>query len=179
MTARTVPTMPNFLAGQKLTAALLNQVGTYGVFWANKPMFRMYQSVGQSIPNTTNTQVTMDTSLYDTDSGRAASSPYSYVIPVGMTGRWKFSWGVSWAANTTGSRVAILYRNGAAVLGDTDDVAADNDIPADNGTATVPVNAGDVMGIYVYQNSGGALSTTANAQFASFFEGELDSLANP
>lgn len=183
MTARTVPTMPAFLAGQKLTATLLNQVGAYSTFWADPPMFRMYQSVVQSIPNGTNTQIRMDTGTgggaWDTDSGRSAVSPYGYTIPVGMSGRWRFTWAVEWAFNATGARVAVLYQNGSPVTGDTDDVAANNDFTAEIGTGTVVVNAGDVMSVWGYQNSGGALNTAAAGQFSSFFEGEFRSLANP
>lgn len=179
MTARSVPVMPNFFAGQKLTGTLLNLLGAYVVFWANPPSFRMNQSVTQSVPNLTNTQITMDSPQWDSDSGRNVGSPYSYVIPAGMTGRWQFSWGVAWPFNSTGSRVAVLYRNGAPSVGSTDDVAANNDFTDESSTATVAVNAGDVMSVWAYQNSGGALSTAANTQFASFFEGRLVSLGNP
>jgi hypothetical protein len=175
--------MPSFLAGQKLTAALLNQIGTYNTFWANPPMFRMYQAVAQSIPNATNTQVKMDTGTgggaWDTDSGRSGTTPYSYTIPVGMGGRWRFTWAVEWAFNAVGARVAVLYQNGVPVTGDTDDVAANNDFTSEIGTGTVLVTAGDVMSVWGYQNSGGALNTAAAGQFSSFFEGQLVSLASP
>lgn len=179
MAARTVPPVPAFLAGQKLTATGLNQIGTWMLFWSDPPMFRMRQSVAQSIPNGTVTQILMDTPDWDTDSGRSVSSPYSYTIPVGMGGRWRFTWGISWFANATGSRIAILYRNGSPALGDTDDVAADNDFTAEAMAATVLVNAGDVMSVWGYQNDGASLNTQVNAQFTSFFEGRLVSLANP
>jgi hypothetical protein len=183
MAARTVPTMPSFLAGQKLTATLLNQVGSYVTFWTSPPMFRMIQTVSQSIPNTTTTQVTMDSVTggqgWDTDSGRSGSTPYSYTIPVGMGGRWQFSWGVAWPFNATGSRVAILERNGTPSVGSTDDVAANNDFTDEAMTATVLVNAGDVMSVWAYQNSGGALSLAVGTQFASFFEGRFVSLGSP
>lgn len=180
MSARTVPTMPSFLAGQKLTAALLNQVGTYAVFWADKPMFRMYQSVTQSIANTTDTQITCDVSHYDTDSGRQGSSPYSYTIPVGMTGRWRFNWAIAMAVNSAGSRDGYIKVNGNRVTGpEAAGAAANNDVTQAFGTTTIPVNAGDVISLWMWQNSGGALSTVASSNNVSVFEGELVSLANP
>ena len=180
MTARSVPVMPNFFAGQKLTGTLMNQVGTYGTFWANKPMFRMYQSVAQSIPNTTDTQITCDTSHYDTDSGRQGSTPYSYTIPAGMTGRWRFTWSVAMATNTVGSRDAYIKVNGSRITGpETAGVAANNDVTQADGTTVIPVNAGDVVSLWMWQNSGGALSTVASSNNVSVFEGELVSLANP
>lgn len=183
MAARSVPTMPSFLAGQKLTATLLNQVGTYGTFWSSPPMFRMIQTVSQSIANATTTQVLMDggtgTGAWDSDSGRSATTPYSYTIPIGMGGRWQFSWGIAWPFNSTGSRVAILEKNGSPSAGSTDDMAANNDFTDESSTATVLVNAGDVMSVWAYQNSGVALSLAVGSQFCSFFEGRLVSLGSP
>ena len=172
--------MPSFLAGQKLTATLLNQIGTYTTFWANLPMFRMYQTATQSLANTSFVQVTMDTVDYDTDSGRAGTSPYSYTIPVGMTGRWAFKVTVAFAANATGSREAHIYRNGSQVrpVSEAEQNTGSNIVTA-SVSATLTVNAGDVMSAIGYQSSGGALSTYADAVVASAFEGRLISLANP
>jgi len=180
MTARTVPTMPAFLAGQKLTAALLNQVGSYSTFWVNPPMFRIYQSVAQSIPNTTDTQITCDGLDYDTDSGHQGSTPYSYVIPSGMGGRWRFTWAVAMAINSTGSRAGYIKVNNLRIFApETVGAAANNDVSQSFGTNTILVNAGDVISLWIWQNSGGALSTLATANNVSVLEGELVSLANP
>lgn len=181
MTARTVPTMPGFLAGQKLTATLLNQVGSYGTFWGDPPMFRMYQAVTQSVNSSVNTQITMDSVEYDTDSGRGGSSPWAYTVPVGMTGRWYFGAMISWAGNATGVRISEIYKNGSLINGAQESVQA---APATNSTncfigITVAVNAGDVISAYGWQQSGGALSTNVANGFPSFFEGRLISLANP
>jgi hypothetical protein len=170
--------MPSFLAGQKLTATLLNQIGTYNTFWANVPMFRMYQSVAQSIPNSAITQVTMDTLSYDSDTGRTGSTPYSYVIPTGMTGRWTFTVHIPMAAGANSEHDVFLLRNGTAVVGSqvTDMVST---LTSELVTLTVPVNAGDVMGAAVYQQTGGAESTFVGANMQPTFEGRLVSLASP
>lgn len=181
MAARTVPVMPSFLAGQKLTATLLNQVGAYATFWANPPMFRMVQSIAQSVPNTTYTQITMDTSLWDSDSGRAGGTPYAYTIPVGMSGRWQFTVKVEWAPNATGTRLCTVARNGAtdSTVEIADPTTSATYTPGTATVATLAVNAGDVMSPWGYQDSGGALNTASGASGKSFFEGRLISLGNP
>lgn len=180
MAARTVPTMPDWTLNQEITSSLLNQITTYNRFWANRPMFRMYQAVAQSIPTGADTQMTMDTVDYDTDSGRAGSSPWSYVIPVGMTGRWRYTILYSSLANATGARQPKLYKNGALVTGGYTGAQAS---PATAGhgaqlVITLACNAGDVMGAYAWQNSGGPLNTIVGVQ-CSVFEGVLESLASP
>lgn len=179
MTARSVPVMPNFFAGQKLTGTLLNQVGTYGTFWASKPMFRMHQGTTQPVPNSAWTQITCDTLDYDTDSGRNIATPWSFVIPIGMTGRWSFGWSIPWVSNTTGSRGANLYRNGNAA-------STYPFIPAASGSGVtsgwvdrIACNAGDVMALYGFQSSGGSLATFIAADAMPTFWGSFESLATP
>lgn len=180
MAARTVPTLPTFSTGQILTASEMTQLTSYMAFWANPPMFRMYQSAAQSVPNTTFTQITCDVSDYDTDSGRGLATPWSYTIPVGMSGRWQFSGIVGFVANGTGFRIAVFYKNGAVVS--TTQIAAQ---PVTAALATTDVSvatetllcaAGDVIALYGYQTSGGALNTDAGH---CAFEGRLVSLASP
>lgn len=181
MAARTVPTVPTWLAGQKLTAAGLNLIGTWQLFWSNRPMFRMHQSVAQSVPNGVWTQITCDTPDYDTDSGRATSTPWSYTIPAGMGGRWRFWWSVPWAANTTGERASNIWKNGAAASS-IDAVTPVSALYAGSVglTDVITVAGGDVMALYGYQSSGAALNafSTADPSY-SFFGGILESLGTP
>lgn len=180
MTARTLPVMPSFLAGQKLTATLLNQVGNYATFWASPPSFRMYQSIAQSIPNTTWTQVTCDTADYDSDSGRQGGTPYNYVIPTGMTGRWQFGWQIPWNNNGTGTRDSGLRKNGLAISGYTTYLPAAGSGSGGAGwTDPIAVNAGDSMSIWAFQSSGGALSTAVATDSFAIFWGRLVSLGTP
>jgi hypothetical protein len=177
--ARTLPTMPTWSTGQEITSSLLNQITTYTQFWANPPMFRMYQATVQSIPTATFTQAIMDTPVYDSDTGRSGTSPYSYVIP--FAGRWTFKLGVGYVGNATGFRIDLLYQNGSAVTGSQvaePAMTASSDMPGRS--LTIPCNVGDVMAVYTYQNSGGALNTDVGGSGGnSFFEGRLVSLASP
>lgn len=185
MVARAVPPIPSFAYEEAPTSAKINEFGTYLSWWSNRPMFRMYQSVSQSLANTAWTQITMDTgtgtAAWDTDSGRASTSPYAYVIPVGLSGRWSFRWKVGYATNTTGTRFSALYQNGAVATGaQVDEAAAASTTDLVSASMTVLVNAGDTMAIYGYQSSGAALSTDVGTLGAcSFFEGSFESFANP
>src|SRR5215469_1102417 len=109
MAAPTLPTMPSWSTGQEITSSLLNQITTYAQFWANPPMFKMTQATVQSLATGSFTQVTFDTLIWDSDSGRQAVTPFSYVIP--FAGRWRFSWKAAFAVNATGSRMSALYQN--------------------------------------------------------------------
>lgn len=178
MAARTLPTMPSWSTGQELTSSLMNEITAYAQFWSSPPMFRMYQANAQSIANTTFTQIMCDTAQWDTDSGRSAVSPYSYTVP--FAGRWELSGIAGFASNGTGARYALFYQNGSAVTttqvdeesvsaaGSTSDIAMV--------TCTVACNVGDVLALYGYQNSGGALNSDAGH---CAFEGRLVSLASP
>lgn len=177
-----MPTLPAFPAGSVLTSGQLTQLITWQQFWANPPMFRMYQTAVQPIPNGADTQVTMDTSKYDTDSGRAIATPWSYTIPVGMTGRWQFTVCIAFSANATGSRQAKIFQNGALIPDGSHASPQAGPATADTSvtiTVTDAFNAGDVIAAYGWQNSGAALNTNTTAGLCSFFEGRMVSLANP
>ena len=176
MTARTLPTLPNFTTGQELTSSELNQICTYQAFWANPPMFRMYQATPQPITTGTNTQVTCDTSAWDSDSGRGTATPFNYVIP--FYGRWTFSWSIAYPPNTTGSRMGMLYQNGTRVPGDIE-VGEDNDYIEIDGAMTLLCNVGDTIGLWTWQNSGTTLTLVTGSSDESWLEGRLVSLANP
>lgn len=179
MTVRVLPTIPSFAPGP-LSSASLNTLANAVAFSLNMPAFRMYQTVAQSIPNTTFTQAICDTLDYDSDNGRSGVSPYTYTIPSNLTGRWNFSAIGGFVSNGSGFRIAVFYKNGAVV--NTTQVAAQ---PVSAAAATTDVaeasetffcNAGDQIGLYLYQTSGGALNTDAGHVV---FQGRLESLANP
>lgn len=181
MAARTQPTMPTWTTGQEITSTLLNQITTYTQFWANKPMFRMYQTITTSVATGTLTQVVMDTSDYDTDSGRSGTSPFSYTVP--FAGRWRFTGVINWPGNASGYRYTVICQNGAPTnkgskANSPVNTAANSSVTLE--TVTIACNVGDVIGVYGLQNSGGSLSTiVSDATQLSYFEGELISFASP
>lgn len=181
MTARTLPTLPTFTMGQELTSSLMNELVAYMQFWANPPMFRMYQATAQpSVANAADTQITCDTSTWDSDSGRSTSTPFSYVIP--FAGRWTFTGAVIWAGNVTGSRQSKIFKNGALIPDGSYTAMQTGPAATNSGivvTVTTACNVGDVIGLYGYQSSGGTLATSVVTGLPSYFEGKLASLASP
>ena len=181
MAARTVPAMPSWTAGQRVLASQLQQITTYALFQSSPPMFSMYQSAAQTIASNTFTQITCDTLDYDTDGGRAAGTPFTYTIPVGMAGRWDLAGSVSWAINATAGRLTLIYRNGSVING-----AAAQAINAGAGNNTnlfvardVACSAGDTIALYGWQGTAGNLNTNVGASWPSFLQGRLVSLASP
>lgn len=179
MAARTVPTMPSWGTGALITSSLLNQITAYAQFWANPPMFRMRQGTAQSIPTGGSpTIVTMDTPEYDTDSGRSVASPFSYVIPTGMSGRWYFMVHVPLNTGTSNERDVYVMKNGSPVVGGQETMVTGS-ITSQISMMTIPVNAGDVIAAGVYQQSGAAINTFISSPIMPTFEGRLVSLASP
>jgi hypothetical protein len=174
--ARTVPTLPSWTAGQRVLASQLQQITTWGAFSSNPPGFSMQMTVNNAAANNVYTQMPMDALDWDTDSGRAAGTPWAYTIPIGMAGRWQFSYKISWAVNATGDRLVALYKNGVIVssgqISGPPTTTAHN--PENSTTRTVLCSAGDVMSVFALQSSGGSLNATSG-----FFEGRLVSQANP
>jgi hypothetical protein len=181
LTARSIPTLPTWTAGMRVLGSYLAAMVAYQQFWADPPMFSMYQSVVQSVPNAADTKITMDASEHDTDTGRGVSTPWTYTIPIGMTGRWRFTASVKFGGNATGIRQTKIFKNGTVVNAAE---AAGMAGPATDFTGYVisrefSCTAGDVISVYAYQNSGGPLNTNVGGSLNSFFEGQLVSLANP
>lgn len=180
MAARTMPTMPTWLAGQKITSTLLNQGTTYAQFWADPPSFRMYQSTNQAFTTGVEQQLTCDTPLWDSDAGRSGTTPYSYTIPAGWGSgmRWTFSYSSCWTASATGTRWIYLKVNGTAVINSRFQIPGGGDPVTVGGTCSTTCNSGDVVAVWTGQSSGGNLATSI-ANNNSFFEGWLHGLGSP
>lgn len=177
MTARTVPTIPSWSAGQEITSSLLNQVSSYLTWLQNPPMFRSIQGAAQSVSTGANTPITLDTPIYDSDSGLQAVSPYAYIVP--FSGRWQLVGGVGWASNSTGARYAMIWQNGAAIPAASPTSLPISGAHMDITEATIQCAGGDVIALYGYQLSGGPLSTVGGGGQASFLEGRLVSFGSP
>lgn len=165
MATRALPTAPVFLAGQKLTAATLNQVMTYTTFWgADPPTVHAYQSVTQNLTNTTDAQIKLDSKLWDSDSAWQSSTPYNIVIPAGWGSGLRFTaeYATAFAINSTGARATYLKSNGTRILGSTRELAACNDFTIVGGKASFLASSGDTIQLWAWQNSGGTLATAVS-----------------
>lgn len=178
MAARALPTAPSFAANSEVTSTQLNQLVTWQAFWASPPCFRAEQHTTQSLVTATNTQITCETTIHDSDSGLSTSSPYSYVVP--FAGIWDIDGGVGMASSATGLRAPQLWQNGVQING------ASPIYPqlANSSLFLVSAkglmcNVGDILSLYMQQQSGAALSTSSTPGQYSWFSGKLISLQNP
>lgn len=181
MAARTLPTLPSWLAYQGITSTQLNQLAAYMAFWANPPSFRAEQHTSQSIPNSgSGTQITCETVIHDSDNGLSPTSPYSYIVP--FAGIWDFFGGAGFSGNANGIRIPLLSQNGS-----TSYINGTQAEQIPNSTASVylteavgiPCQVGDVIGLSGLQTSGAALATVAGGWACSWFAGRLVSLQSP
>jgi hypothetical protein len=132
----------------------------------------VYNSVAQSIPNTTASVLTFDTEMYDVGGCFDPASPSRITVPVGGGGRWIFVAHVSWATNVTGQRLSGLLGtiNGAPVT-----LALDYKTPVTGFTSTHTIVSpplelvdGDYFTVSLYQNSGGALNVNGSIGVTDF-----------
>lgn len=166
----TIPTTPTFTAGEKLTAAELEQINDAVDFWALTPRCYAYQSTIQSLTNNTWAAITLDAEVYDiVQSGDTVSHDLSTDnsrIYVRTAGKYELSGQVQVASNATGYRAAQIRLNAAGSSAGGTGLAV-NYQGAISGVSTsvnvIPVeaslNAGDYIELFGLQNSGGALNT--------------------
>jgi hypothetical protein len=159
----TVPTIETFVAGEKLTGAKLTRnITDVGNFLMNPPRATMSRTgAGQSIANTAYTFIQFDTEDVDTD-GMINLGSSNTTLTIQTNGTYDLLAGCTFATHSTGGRLIRIMVNGAAIRY--------NGIPAIPGLVsgvqcaamTIDLNAGDSVGVTVYQSSGGSLLTTAS-----------------
>ena len=155
--------MPEFVAGQVLTADQLN-----------KPMARMRQTATQTLTTGVWAPATFTTESYDTHNGHSTSTNTDqYVIPTGWDGVWTLTGCGTFAANATGSRGARWTQNGTPINN------AEHMLPNNGaGTAsripapTISENfaAGDVIRLELFQDRGGNLDTVVSTAIGCFMQ---------
>lgn len=159
-----VPVWATVIPGQFDTSALFNAVSAGGAFLTNPPDFVGTQSVAQSIPNTTWTALSLDTSQTDPYGGHSnVTNSSRYVCQAGVPG-WYTACGIyTSSGNATGFRAARLQINGATVPGSGAYVPNNGTVESVVMTATrdIFLNVGDYVEVAGYQSSGAALNTTA------------------
>lgn len=137
----------------------------------------IYNSANYTISNATETKLTFDTEILDTDGFHSTSTNTSRItIPTGKGGKYYvFAWG-GYANNTTGYRQMEIIINNA--VGTPWRAGNDSASSANNmglGPAGVAVlAAGDYIEVRTYQNSGGSLTLYGGAndlQFGALYLG--------
>ena len=131
----------------------------------------IYNSANYTISNATETKLTFDTEIFDTDGFHSTSTNTSRItIPTGKGGKYQvFAWG-GYANNTTGYRqMEIIINNGVGTpwRAGNDSVSSANNMGL--GPAGVAVlAAGDYIEVRTYQNSGGSLTLYGGANDCQF-----------
>lgn len=161
----TVPTPYDWTAGVAPTAAQLDAgVRDVGSFLLAPPRCSLYTSSG-SVANNAWTAVLWDSEHYDNDDMHSTASNTGRLV-FRTAGLYLLNLLVFWLPHATGQRGVNLTKNGAGTR------AAANVVLSDSMTATAGAGgatvhavsvmrafaANDYIEMFVYQNSGGALS---------------------
>lgn len=164
----TVPSEMTAVAGAVLTAAQWNSNVRDAINFIITPVLFIGRqaSATQSTTSGSWTSITLDTNDVDRDNGHSTvTNPSRYTSHT--TGYYEVNAIISWASNSTGARATKLIVNGANVAGRAVSwQAAASLITASAVTAPVFLSSGDYVEMQGNQVSGGALSTSINADFA-------------
>lgn len=141
---------------------------TLGAMADAQPACRVYNSANISINDSTTTALTYNSELSD-PTGMHSTSSNTHRITIATAGVYLFVSHTRFAANTTGSRAAVMRHQGTTEVAR--DVRSASTSGFDNSvslTALYPMAASEWMDIAVYQNSGGALNVEASGASPSF-----------
>lgn len=127
---------------------------------------RVYRITAQTIATLTSTAIAYSGATWDTGGFFTLSSPTRLTIPA--DGIYAVSGHVAWASNVTGWRHATIRVNGLT------NIAIQSVNPAASGAyVTVKTidrfSANDYLEMTVFQNSGGDLNVTRNADYSPEF----------
>lgn len=121
-----------------------------------------WNSVAQSIPNATDTVVTLDSEEADTNAIHSIASATSrFTVPVGGAGRWAGIAYIPWAASGSGSYRYIWWKkNGTRILGTLTSSGVETGPGQDQQNALRPMLLadGDYLEAEVRHDTGGALN---------------------
>jgi hypothetical protein len=163
-----IPTLVSQAPGNPITSALWNGTVVGGLQAAQNPvMFKGYATAQQTITSSTGgtNLVLLDSEEYDTDGAHSTTTNTSRFTC--QTAGVYLCWGCWTTAetNTTGTRAAEIFKNGAQTPGSLTQLPA----TASNGaTVCTPVVGirlivGDYVELNVWQNSGSTLHTSSSS----------------
>ncbi len=127
------------------------------------------QSGAQTISNTTQTDLNFANETFDTDGYHSTVTNTNRItIPTGKSGYFLVTARTAFAANTTGTRINWIIKNGTTEISTVYAGAAVSDNTSVVTSAIVSLVAGDYITLNVYQTSGGSLNTVTD-QFKTNF----------
>lgn len=156
----TTPTI--HATGDILSVSDWNGVANNSVFLYQAPYGLYWNYTATSIANAAWTQVGL-TAVEASDYGMSLTSNNA-VVP--LTGIYQVVFGAGLASVTTNTSSGI-YQNGAITRLGTE--SGNAYYPNSSGAALISCNAGDTVGLWAYQQSGGAVNTN-NLSTVSFLQ---------
>lgn len=156
----TVPTPYDWVAGTAPTAAQLDAgVRDVGRFVLAVDRAFAWRNAAQTIANGTDTAVNWPIEYFDNDGLLNSGTPTRFTIST--PGIYLATGMVGWAGNSTGYRVAALYRNGAIWANESVQYPGHaNACTAIVPSALVSLSATDYLELKVRQNSGAGLNVS-------------------
>ena len=142
--------------------------GTATGFAANTPAFKVYLGSNQTVSNTVDTRINLNTEVYDTDSAYDNATNYRFTVPSGKGGKYYFGYQVWYFdANAGSSNFADVSLR---INGSGDNTTAirkygsfTNHNLSFAGNTTLSLNAGDYVELWSYtQFSSGTNTIKAN-----------------
>lgn len=139
-------------------------VGGTGAAWGNAAA-RVTKSGAQSITTSSDTLLTWDTETLDSDSIHSTSVNTGRITIV-TPGTYAIGAFVEWATNATGGRQAYIRLNGTTIIArDARPATSTTYFPSCSPATLYPLNAGDYLEVFVYQDSGGSLNVNSSSAF--------------
>lgn len=129
---------------------------------------RVYHNANQAIPDNTNTTLSFNTEIYDTDTIHDLIINNSR-LTCKTAGKYMIAFECRFASNAAGFRMAVIILNGLT------NIAAITKVPDPvagiylNLSTIYALAVTDYVTVFVYQNSGGALNVTTNIRVSPEF----------
>jgi hypothetical protein len=158
----TIPTIPDFTAGEVLTAAKMDSMSAAVAFWALTPRCFAYASAtGQTLATATYAAVALDSEVYDYvqsgDSPHHDNATQNTRIVIRTAGLYEIVGQVGFANNATGGRIAQVRVNNSAVAAGSSPAVSGLGTNVMTGIVERRLAIGDYVEIFGYQTSGGTL----------------------
>lgn len=125
---------------------------------------RAYRGTSQSIANDTPVKLQLNSVTHDSH-GAFDTTNNRYVVA--QPGYYEIASTVNWDTNGTGTRITIIYKNGAEFARGQGTPSSSFGV-AMSATTTAKLVAGDYIEVFVFQNSGAALNTNGGSSLTFF-----------
>ena len=129
---------------------------------------RVYNTTNQSIPNSVNTALTLNSESYDTNNIHSTSSNTSR-LTARTAGKYSIFGTIKLDANATGTRYIIIYLNGTTKIGENYAEGDSVDLASLSISVIYHLNVDDYVELMVHQNSAGALNNLASPNHSPEF----------